>query len=349
MNILFLYSEVMGYTEAVLQAFAKIDSSIEAHCVYWDQKKNTPYSNSAKEIKYYKRSDFKNSTQINDLIEKINPKLIYISGWMDNVYLSVVKKQKKSGIPIIVGLDNQWLGTLKQVIGSIFSLYFIKIYYSYALVAGFRQFEFARKLGFKPLQILSPLYSANLEIFGNKNLSSSHDYKSKRILFVGRLVKEKGILELINVFKKISLQFPEWELKIIGNGELKNLIEFNIKGFKIILEDFMKPELLVQEAQHASFFCLPSNYEPWGVVVHEFAAIGLPLVISNACGASRSFVINNYNGFVFDPKKNNQLEFCLIKMMQKNQDEFALMSNRSIQLSNSINPELIAATILSII
>ena len=339
----------MGYTEAVLQAFSKIDSSIQVHCIFWDQKKKTPYTNSAKEVKYYKRSDFNNSDEINKLIEQINPNIIYISGWMDNVYLSVVKKQKKKGIPIIVGLDSQWLGTLKQFIGSIFSLYFIKIYYSYALVAGFRQFEFARKLGFKPLQILSPLYSANLEIFGNKNLSSSRNYKSKRILYVGRLVKEKGILELIDVFKKISIHFPDWELKIIGNGELKSLIEFNTKGFKIILEDFMQSELLVQEAQQASFFCLPSNYEPWGVVVHEFAASGLPFVISSSCGASRSFVINNYNGFVFDHTKKDQLELCLIKMMKKNHDEFAIMSIRSIQLSNSINPEIIAASILSVL
>ena len=46
-------------------------------------------------------------------------------------------------------------------------------------------------------------------------------------------------------------------------------------------------------------FVLPSIYEPWALVLQEFAAAGLPILCSSICGASPHFVINNYNGYTF--------------------------------------------------
>ena len=45
-------------------------------------------------------------------------------------------------------------------------------------------------------------------------------------------------------------------------------------------------------------FILPSKYEPWGVVVHEAACSGLPLILSDSVGSRNELLINNHNGRV---------------------------------------------------
>ena len=53
-------------------------------------------------------------------------------------------------------------------------------------------------------------------------------------------------------------------------------------------EDFIQPENL-EKVKNAGCFVLPSLKDNWGVVVHEFAAAGLPLIISDGVGAKLLF------------------------------------------------------------
>ena len=69
----------------------------------------------------------------------------------------------------------------------------------------------------------------------------------------------------------------------------------------------MQPEDLVRVIKNVGFFVLPSNFEPWGVVVHEFCAAGLPMLLSETVGSSSSFLINGHNGFLFKPNNHYDL------------------------------------------
>ena len=352
MNILFLYSEVMGYTEALFEAIHVLNIDAKVHCVHWDTDKKTPYKLSNTNVCYYARSNFKDEASLNQLVATLNPKIIYVSGWMDKLYKSVVKQQKSLGIPIVTGLDDQWSGSVRQYIASFLSFLFIKPYYDYAWVAGVRQYEYARRLGFAPTKILKPLYSANVDMFNISNNQTDKqkiNHPPKRILFVGSFVEVKGIDLLVNSFKKLSTKFPEWELKIIGNGVLKSWIEKEAEGFNITVQDFLQPDKLVEEITNASFFCLPSTFEAWGVVVHEFAAAGMPLVVSNSCGSCTEFVVNNYNGYIFKSGDCIDLIEKLSKLMQKTQENLIEMGKKSFQLSQNITPKNAAAALLSIL
>ena len=54
----------------------------------------------------------------------------------------------------------------------------------------------------------------------NKNVSL--EKKKKRVLFVGRLVNEKGVQIYVNAIKKIAKKFPNWEFLLIGNSGKRN-------------------------------------------------------------------------------------------------------------------------------
>lgn len=346
MEIVFLYTQVMGYTEAVLSKIISLDRNIRINCVYWDN--NNVYLFKNKFINYIPKSNFENKYSLNEFVENIGPKIIYISGWMDKDYLNVVKNQKSKGVTIVMGLDNQWRGTFKQYFASLFRFFLIKPYYDFAWIPGIKQYEFAKKLGFKHNQIIKYLYTADVNLFQKEFQSLILQDKKKIVLFVGRLEKEKGIEFLVDNFIEIGKFFPSWQLKIIGNGDLKGILKEKSIGYNIEMIDFLQPEELIKEAKVASIFCLPSVFEPWGLVIHEFSCLGLPLLISENCGSADEFLIDGFNGFKF--RTNDTIDFKekLTYLMNQNTLELFKMGQNGNLLSNNITPLKSATSFLSI-
>jgi glycosyltransferase involved in cell wall biosynthesis len=211
---------------------------------------------------------------------------------------------------------------------------------------GLPQYEFLRFLGFKKNQILFGAYTANTELFNSTYLNNPKKkvYNQKVILFVGRLEEEKGIQILLNTVKKISSD--KLKLIVVGNGSLRVEIE---KETRVEYYKFMEQKSLLELLPKVDFFLLPSTYEPWGVVIHEMAAAGLPILCSDSVGARWSFVINNYNGFVFKSNSSSALYECLLKAINLSEEKLNLFKLRSFELSKSIKPELWAESINGLI
>ena len=100
--------------------------------------------------------------------------------------------------------------------------------------------------------------------------------------------------------------------------------------------------------QKASAFCLPSHYEPWGVVVHEAVAAGCPMIVSDGVSAGTAFVKNGYNGYVFKSKDKASLKKALQSIINLDDAQLKKMGERSVQLAMQNTPEIWAETLLSI-
>jgi len=115
-----------------------------------------------------------------------------------------------------------------------------------------------------------------------------------RILFVGRLVREKGVLELLNSFKELFKSRKEVELWIAGKGPLQKIIDYYSIKLPIRSFGFVKYEKVPELYNQCDIFCLPSKdrrmfgfkiwEEQFGFVIVEALASGLPIVATN-CGA----------------------------------------------------------------
>nr|MBI1232822.1 glycosyltransferase [Cytophagales bacterium] len=347
MIILFLYSEIMGYTMATLTELAKQGATL--HVVHWDHKKLTPYKFcSTPSIITYNRSEMSvNSMQ--KLADDVKPDITVVSGWMDRGYLKIAKKLIKQKRPVVCGLDDQWHGHFRQVIAFLLGrLGFFFRYFSHAWVTGTYQYEYARKLGYSKAQIIYELYSADITVF-HKAYLDCFDQKLKqyphRFLFVGRLESVKGLDILLNAWQKIAEMRKDWELHIVGNGSLKSMV-LNVPG--VVVKDFMQPDALVKEIADTGCFILPSHFEPWGVVVHEFAAAGLPLILSDVVGAASTFLISGLNGYHFRRGDIDCLVLRLLQIVDSSDDKLRAMARASHLLSNRILPETSAASLLSI-
>ena len=152
--------------------------------------------------------------------------------------------------------------------------------------------------------------------------------KRLNILFIGRLVKEKNILNLVRAVNLLVSKGMIY-LNIIGNGELMNQIENNER---VICHGYLDKIDIIKIAKKSNLFCLPSIYEPWGVVTHEMTLLGT-LLISEKCGSSSDLLIEGRNGHSFNPSEVKDLIIKIKKFYNYSAEKFKSMSLSSINVS----------------
>ena len=345
-NLIVLYAEVMPYNVVAFEAFVDKYEDYNLHVFCWDEnKKLTPYKQPLhKSIFYYNELEF-DYFQLKNKIEELNPKLILISGRMEKKYLKIALWAKKNNIITVSNSDNQYLGTLKNRIAKIFSYFLYRRYFNYMQVPGKNQIDFCLKMGFKREQIFIPQCTANCSLF----LQNDYEKNSKEyILFLGRLENVKGIELLIQTHKELySVNKIKDKLMVIGNGSLKDELDLNYDGIEYF--SFMNQEDLIVYLKKVKYFILPSNFEPWGVVVHEMAAAGLPLLITEATGAASTFVENGGNGFIYKENSKSELSKFLIKFNSFSEKDLINMSHKSREMSFQIEPDMWGESLLKLI
>lgn len=342
-NIIFLYSEVVGYLMPLFRSLSQ-DHGYIVSVVHWDKNLLKPYTPPEIEnVTYYPSSSFSKES-LNEFCLKINPEIIYVSGWMDKTYLSAAKIQRKRGIKIITGFDDMWKGNSRQLLGSIIFKLIGKKYFSHAWVAGPQQYEFARRLGFKTSEIVFDLLSANSSKF---NTIDRPNRLPKKFLYVGNFREVKGTDILAKAFKIYKDKYKgDWELICVGNGEMQHLIE-GIDGVNVF--PYASEDTLMELASDSSVMVLPSRNDQWGVVVHEFSAVGMALLLSENVGAKSTFFINKFNGLSYSNNSAEKLAEKMDDFSKMEEKDIRNMQINSIKLSTRITTETSVANFLSII
>jgi glycosyltransferase involved in cell wall biosynthesis len=344
----------MGYNLPIFEQLAA-DYGATVHVVRWTNNKLTPFVPVVSErVHYYDRSSF-TPTALLDFAHDLKPSLVYISGWQDKGYLPVARLLKSQGIPVVTGLDSQWFGTPRQKIGALLIRYwFKKRYFSHAWVPGPLQHEYAARIGFLKTEIIGNLLSGNATLFSQAATTLSVEKRKhypKQFLYVGRFAEAKGIDLLIRAYSLYQARYNgAWTLKCIGNGPMHTqLLQAQKNGPSISIEPFADQSTLVARAVGAGAFILPSRYEPWGVVVHEFACAGLPLILSDKVGSKSQFLIEGYNGYSCGDDSVEQLALAMHRLSLLSDEKLLQMGQRSAQLASVLTPNIATASLMSLI
>jgi len=130
------------------------------------------------------------------------------------------------------------------------------------------------------------------------------------ILFVGNLQEVKGINVLIEAFAKISPDFPDFRLILIGDGPEKENLKSQISNLKIEDKMEFRGQLSLEETRNIMKKCyclvLPSRSEGLGRVLIEAMALGKSVIGSNV-GGIPDLVQDGQNGFLFEVGNIEQL------------------------------------------
>ena len=343
-KILFLYFELAGYVKACLDTLARL-YPVEIHLVRYPVVQEAPFKFSfGSSITLYERESF-DDQQLIELVRKINPDFLFVSGWADKGYLKAARHLRKR-IPVVLSLDNPWRGTLKQYIACLIGPLFLPQIFTHCWVPGEPNAKYARRLGFQGERLLTGMYAADTVLF-NGYADSIQNKKTEafphRFLYLGRYVEAKGIRELWAAFQSLSEEErKDWELWCIGSGQL--LHEFP-RHSSIRDIGFIQPEELCPYLEQCGVFILPAHYEHWGVVVHEMAAAGFPLICTETVSAASAFLEDGKNGFTISSVSISSIKEALLKTIALDDKELCKMGRHSRTLASSITPETWAAQI----
>ena len=148
--------------------------------------------------------------------------------------------------------------------------------------------------------------------------------KKKEVLFVGRLVSEKGIHLYVDVAKSVAKQFPDWNFGIIGSfrlGDNQNTNSFAykvIKRFKDIgnqanFYGFKDYNFVQKKMKSTSIIVIPSLWEePFGLVAAEAMSNGIAIIASKVGGIPE--IIKN-NGLLIENINHKKLENTLVGLI----------------------------------
>ena len=120
-------------------------------------------------------------------------------------------------------------------------------------------------------------------------------------LYCGRLVASKDVSTLVDAFARVQREIPEARLVIAGSGPLERDLRSSVEqlGLRhVTFRGFVQPDELSEVYRAADVFVLPSRHEPFGVVLMEAMAAGLPVVVSDRVGSAPDLV-DPSSGIVF--------------------------------------------------
>ena len=166
-------------------------------------------------------------------------------------------------------------------------------------------------------------------------------------LFAGRLVKEKGVFDLLDAYRTLTTELKrQIGLVFVGDGPARAELGRRARDEDglILHAGFAQRERLAAYYALADALVFPSHGDAWGLVVNEAMACGLPIVCSDAAGCAEDLVQGCGNGCVVPAHDVGQLSAAMAEVAED--DELRLrMGQRSRERIRSYSPEICAAGI----
>ena len=179
------------------------------------------------------------------------------------------------------------------------------------LVSGRRNAEYYRHYGGRPEQFFLVPYAADNERFAAASLLSEEERLAARdalgiaagdllVVYSAKLLERKDPLTLVRAVAAME-QRQHAAILFLGDGELRPRVEAEAEklGVRVIFRGFVNQSDLPRQYAIGDVLVLPSKFEPWGLVVNEAMASGLPVIVSDRVGAGADLAVEGENGWTF--------------------------------------------------
>ncbi|MBC7631690.1 glycosyltransferase [Aeromicrobium sp.] len=271
------------------------------------------------------------------VVEEFRPDVVIMWSWDGKGYRAVMKAMKGRALRVVF-TSNFWHGSLKQRIGLLAHRFYVDPLFECAWVPGERSELFARRIGFAGKDIIRGANSADTPIFDRGPRDPEELAGRRTFLFTGRLIWHKAPTELAEAYRRYrTLVDDPWDLDIAGDGPLKT--EFDgIRG--VNLHGFVQPAGLSDRMHQSSALLMPSHIEWYGVVVHEGAVAGLPLICSDGVGAVPHLLQDGFNGWTVPAGDIDALAEAMARMSTLSTERLGTMSEGSRALGSRLTPRI---------
>jgi glycosyltransferase involved in cell wall biosynthesis len=283
------------------------------------------------------------------VLNRVNPDVLLVPGYASAAILAAAWAKRHGRVSILMSESNyndhrrsqfrEWIKS--QLIQRLFDA---------ATVGGKEALNYLCKLGMRE-SVISRFYDVVDNTFygrGCDDLRRSpqpeqQSFPIPYFLYVGRLAPEKNVATLLQAFAKYRCRGGQAELIVVGDGALRHQLEAEAHLLGVANATHFPGHKTTDELlpfyAFAMALILPSTREPWGLVVNEAMASGLPVVVSNRCGCRCDLVRPGENGFLFSPTDAENLAQHLMLLTNLGQQERAALGQRSREIIAEYTPQ----------
>lgn len=237
---------------------------------------------------------------------------VLVHGYSDILRLRVLRWCRRHGVPVFITGDSNvvddratgWRRAIKRA----FVGYVVRNLADGVMPFGSRGAAYFRRYGVRPEQIffvpLEPDYAQFAGAAPGAAVAAlQFDPRRRRLLYSGRLVGWKRVDLLIDAFTAIADERKNWDLVIVGDGPERKALQARVPSAlseRVIWAGGFRAATDVAALYGVcDVLVLPSDREPWALVINEAAAAGLAIVSSDVPGAAAELVRDQVNGRIF--------------------------------------------------
>ena len=275
----------------------------------------------------------------------------YIASWQ------ALSWARRNHVPFLLWVES----TAKDLRGSLALIESLKTKFMHRcsafIVPGKSAFEYLRNYGVPEEIIFTAPNAVDIELFARRAEAARKDAERRRqalqlpslfFLFVGRLVPEKGVFDLLQAYGTLA---PELRAKIglvfVGDGDARSKLYERAAAVApgtVVFAGFAQREQLASYYALAEALVFPTHTDTWGLVVNEAMACGLPVISTDAAGCTADLVENNWNGRVIRAGDTSQLASAM-EELARDEELRSRMGQRSTERILRYSPEAWAASV----
>lgn len=329
----------------------KVDIPEEINVAYFGRTGDSPLAGTFDAPLY----EWQKGGRIIEYLHHNNIRVVVMLGHRYISYLRVLRACHRQGIPIFVRNDSNIRS--ERALSSVEQFLKLRLY-SWWIQRAAGVFSMGRlgdqfflKYGVNPRRLYRVPYWPDYDAFSKVDLEQLRQFREQYglsqqrhyLLFSGRLAPVKRVDLLIDAFVRIALQRPEWDLLIVGGGvladELRRRVPASLQA-RVKWTGFLEQQQLAQAYHAADVMILPSDREPWAVVVQEAMAAGLIVVASDVVGAAHEILQDESSGRIFPAGDLDQLTSALLVVTGDGQlDRIKACSRTALRVyRETVNP-----------
>jgi len=288
----------------------KVDVPASINATYFGAPGESPLGSNLRSV----RAEWRKGGRIIRYLQEHSIRAVVMNGYHYVSYLRVVNYCHRAGIPLFGRNDSNiqcerslpaWKRWLK---GRVYGWWIPRT----AGIMSMGQWgdQFFLKYGADRSRLYRVPYLPDLDLFARGMPDRLERFRRKYglntdrryLLYSGRLAPQKRVDLLIDAFGAVADARPEWDLLVVGDGvcgdDLRRRVPERLRN-RVIWTGFQEVDDCVAAYHSAHVLVLPSDREPWAVVVQEAMAVGLPVVASDVVGAARELVEDRVSGRIF--------------------------------------------------
>lgn len=279
------------------------------------------------------RKIIKRVKKTKELIKNIDPDIIVVFLPEPSIRISMLKKQLK--IPTIISVRDDPKVDYKKL-----KMYLpMKLFFNNADAFVFQTVEqkefFSKSIQNKSTIIFNPI--------NDKFICCPYEGKrNKKIISAGRLLPQKNQKLLIDAFSIVNKKYPEYELHIFGEGDLREELQQQIDDLNLSNKVFLDglTDNIKDELYEARMFVLSSRHEGLPNALLEAMAIGTPCITTRFSGGGAEAIVKNGENGLLVGNNITELSDAILYYIENEDESIKLGKNASNEMKKYTQDEI---------